>query len=265
MSEVQQPSSLEEKSLRSFLLYSPKVEPGRVNELVILFHGFGGDAYNSDEMAGLLREKHGYSTYRLDFSTVAGTLEGLVREIKAQLQKIGFGKDFERVHLVGHSMGGLVAMIAIQTWRFDNIGKVVALGTPFKGSKVYRNIDQISPWLRHTLFLRYQSQMTAMVSEKKPKNLKVEIGLIAGNKSYTLDYLLSLGASEKQYEVRKASFRRPNDGSVEVDSALGLRKTAVKDTITVNKNHQELFRGKGMARLISRFLQTGKFSRPSGG
>lgn len=78
--------------------------------------------------------------WRQPLTTTAGELELFVEEVIARTQlirhydKAGFGAA-PKVHLVGHSMGGLVILAYLQKARAQaRVGKVVTLATPFRGS-----------------------------------------------------------------------------------------------------------------------------------
>ncbi len=82
---------------------------GQEGEAMLFIHGFGGDAQNwmfnigafdGHAVSALDLPGHGGST-----KAVAGGLEGLI----ASVQQLLDGRGIERVHLVGHSMGGLIA------------------------------------------------------------------------------------------------------------------------------------------------------------
>jgi pyruvate dehydrogenase E2 component (dihydrolipoamide acetyltransferase) len=82
---------------------------GDGDEAVVLLHGFGGDLnnwlFNTEALAA------GRTVYALDLPghggsvKRAGDLDALVAAVRAFLDS----QDLPRVHLVGHSMGGLVA------------------------------------------------------------------------------------------------------------------------------------------------------------
>lgn len=77
-----------------------------------------------------------YSPLTDDITAVAGRLAALIDDVCAQT-------GYERVHIVGHSMGGLVARYYAQRLGGDrHVHTVVTLGTPHAGTQIARGV----PW-----------------------------------------------------------------------------------------------------------------------
>lgn len=106
----------------------------------------------------------------------------------------------EPAHLVGHSLGGLVALEAARQAHDAGIavGRVLCLGTPLTGSAAARALGQ------HRL-LRYGLGQSAAIlqAERHALPSELEVGMIAGSRQ------LGLG----QYF---AHFSDSNDGTVAV-------------------------------------------------
>jgi len=89
-------------------------DPPGAKEAVLLLHGFTGQPYELARIAGALAEAGyavmgprypGHGTCRADFMTT-GAEDWVRRAIDAWLE---LRADYETVHLLGHSMGGLIA------------------------------------------------------------------------------------------------------------------------------------------------------------
>lgn len=77
-----------------------------------------------------------YSPLTDDITVVAGRLSELIDDVCAQT-------GYDRVHIVGHSMGGLVARYYVQRLGGDrHVHTVVTLGTPHEGTQMARFV----PW-----------------------------------------------------------------------------------------------------------------------
>src|SRR5262249_52965437 len=63
--------------------------------------------------------------------TVRGSVEGAVESLRRFVERI----DAERVHFVGHSLGGLVLCRYFEAFPCDRPGRVVMLGSPLSGSR----------------------------------------------------------------------------------------------------------------------------------
>jgi pimeloyl-ACP methyl ester carboxylesterase len=251
---------IQEKSIRSMLFYEPRVELGKKHELVIVIHGMAQSAYNTDKLSTYIRTVGGYSTFRMDLSMVFGSFDNLMKEVKEQLDLIKFGLNFDKVHFIGHSMGGMVARKIISTWRFDNIGKFIALGTPYGGSNALKNLDKaISKIADYIYLVKYYDEMIKQFTEGIPKNNSVEIGLIAGKKDFSAsDISITFGETELQF--RRSNLKKPHDGAVEVASVFAIsNKISIKDKIIANKNHFELINDDYIFKKVVKFLNTGSF------
>lgn len=128
-----------------FVLDRPVLRPAAGNgEAVVLVHGL---IHRSWVMAKLGRElcRRGYTVYLFDYRTTRGTLAKHAAEFRDYL--LAVAADFKPgpIHLIGHSMGGLVARLALGD---DGMlaparrGKLIFLAVPHSGSPV------ATVWLR---------------------------------------------------------------------------------------------------------------------
>ncbi len=170
-----------------------------------------------------------YSTFILD-----GILEELV--------KSNLAKD-EKVHLVGHSTGGLVIRKLITETRYaSKIGRCVLIATPNRGSKLAKiavNLKPIGEIYKTLKSLNYEYiEQTNFASDSD-----IEIAAIGGNKNNLL--LGNLIGDE-------------NDGRVELKSVYYPELT---DFITLPYGHNEIHHQSETAKWIDDFLRTGEFHR----
>jgi triacylglycerol lipase len=101
---------------------------------VLLVHGLGGTKSSWSLVAqtlsaqGLTVDTITYAPYGTSVEQLA---DKLVAEVDLILSRTGAG----RVHLVGHSLGGVIIALAIADGRLDGrVGTVITLATPFGGS-----------------------------------------------------------------------------------------------------------------------------------
>jgi predicted alpha/beta hydrolase family esterase len=209
---------------------------------VILIHGF---SKNPKDMIPL--ENHlqlmGYEcilpnlplTFKeFDFSAL------VLEEIIEEIMKENHDRD-EKIHLVGHSTGGLVIRKLIsQTKHAAKIGRCVLIATPNKGSKlanIATNIKPVAAIYRTLKSLNYeyiaQSEFTPVPG--------IEIAAIGGNKNNLL-----LGNLIGDV----------NDGRVELRSVYYPELT---DFIILPYGHNEIHHQGETAKWVDSFLRTGKF------
>lgn len=157
----------------------------------------------------------------------------------ADLAKMVQSLDREEVHLVGHSMGGLLALAAAQELPAKR-GKLVALGSPIQGSAAGR-------WLSQA---RLGQMMLGGAAEALGKELPLslppagwECGVIAG----TLPLGLGL--------VSRGSLTSPHDGAVSLEETrlIGAAHT------TLWTSHTGMLLSKATSEKTIQFLRTGAF------
>ncbi|MGE4565320.1 MAG: esterase/lipase family protein [Victivallaceae bacterium] len=128
-----------------FVLDRPVLRPVDGNgEAVVLVHGL---IHRSWVMAKLGRElcRRGYTVYLFDYRTTRGTLAMHAAEFREYL--LAVAADFKPgpIHLIAHSMGGLVARLALGNDGMlapERRGKLIFLAVPHGGSPV------AAVWLR---------------------------------------------------------------------------------------------------------------------
>jgi pimeloyl-ACP methyl ester carboxylesterase len=149
--------------------------------------------------------------------------------------------DAERVHVVAHSMGGLVALRAIGAHPDARVRRVVLLGAPIAGSEGGRQFAR-SRWGARLLG-RTRSLWLALPRLEIPA--AVEAGSIAGTRRFGLGRLLL-----------RLPF--PNDGVVTVDET---RHPGLADHLVLPVAHSLMLASPTVARQAAAFLETGRFAR----
>jgi pimeloyl-ACP methyl ester carboxylesterase len=81
-------------------------------------------------------EQAGYAVDQFDYASVFRSPEVSIEHLLRRAQSVN-GRN---LHFVGHSLGGLIAMQALQRQPGLTSGRVVCLGSPLRGSAVARGI-----------------------------------------------------------------------------------------------------------------------------
>jgi pimeloyl-ACP methyl ester carboxylesterase len=109
-----------------------------VNEHVILIHGLWMRGFTLTLLRRRL-EHAGYTVEMFDYASVLSGTEVGVERLLRRAQAL----QSEKIHFVGHSLGGLIALQALQRSPQLTRGHVVCLGSPLRGSAVARGVARL--------------------------------------------------------------------------------------------------------------------------
>ena len=160
----------------------------------------------------------------------------------ARLQQYLGGIDAEVVHLVGHSLGGLVIQRLLHDYPAQRPGRVVTFGTPHLGSHVAQSL---SGWFAGRLIMG--RSLGALRGDVPPWPAGRELGVIAGTRGIGVGWLAP-------------GLAVPNDGTVAVAETRQGRMT---DYIEVPVSHTALLFSRETARQVCAFLRNGRFDHPA--
>lgn len=217
-------------------------EVGYTKELIVLVHGFfrtPGDMVFLD----VFFRSRGFEVFAPALPTTFGSLEECT--VKLEQKFSGIREHYDRIHFVGHSMGGLIIRLFLSRNRVENIGRCVLIAAPNRGSEF---VDAVA-WFRPLMFLMppLREFRPDGVSIPPPlNNPPPEMGAIAGNGGG-----LFLGRFMK----------KENDGRVTVDS---VSFQGMKDFLVLPYNHDEIHHRRETAGYILRFLKEGTFGSTTG-
>jgi pimeloyl-ACP methyl ester carboxylesterase len=203
---------------------------------VLLIHGI---LMNPLEMRflGWQLKKAGFHIYYAYYQSVFKTPAENARIIHEKINKL----KVKQLHIVAHSLGGLITMHLFD--KFDDIpnGRVVMLGSPVKGSWIAKKMNT---WPVISSLLA-RNMPNALSGNDIPEwTVKRDWGMIAGTRSRIGLGLLVGGLPDT------------SDGTVLLEETQHPKQTA---HITVNKSHTGLLFSTEVAKLTSRFLNTGRF------
>ncbi len=123
-------SGLDWLALRYSPIYYGLGAPRGDGSAVILVPGFmASDLYLTEFRLWLSRI--GYRAYMSDIGRNADCLERLTARLERTINK-AYAQTGRKVHLVGHSLGGLLSLAASTKWP-DRVASVVTMGSPFRG------------------------------------------------------------------------------------------------------------------------------------
>jgi len=207
------------------------------SEIVILAHGLWMSGLELGVLRHRLENEHGFKTIQYSYASVTESMAEHVRGLRELAQK----QTCERLHFVGHSMGGLVIYNLLESTNDLLPGRAVLVGSPVQGSCVAAGIAR---WPLGRIALGCASESIAPDAPRQWKGNR-DIGVIAGSVSIGLGRLF-------------ANVSPPSDGTVLVEET---RLEGAADHIVMPVTHTSMVFSAAVADQIAKFLREGKFEK----
>ena len=177
---------------------------------------------------------HGFDTGLFGYSSL---LDGPRRAVPRLVERL----RRERVDaIIGHSLGGLIALEALRLAPDARVARVVCMGSPLRGSLTARNIAA-KPWARPLL----GRSADLLQGGLERWDGTAEVGLIAGDSARGLGRLF-------------ARFEGDSDGTVGLDET---HLPGLADHVVVRASHSGLLFSDAAVRQAAAFLRDGRFDR----
>lgn len=201
---------------------------------VVLVHGLWAGPWMLGALRARLRAE-GYAVHAFRYASVRAPLESTARAFARFLDSL----HAEPIHIVAHSLGGVVAHegLLLQPCK----GNVVLLGTPWRGSRAARQLEQLP--LGATL--RGHCLGDWLANPRPQWRAANPLGVIAGSRGMGMGRLIA------------PDLPRPNDGAVTVDETL---IDGARDRLVLPVSHSGMLLSSRVARETARFLRHGRFS-----
>lgn len=210
-----------------------------MSEHVILLHGLWMRGFALSMLHRRLIEA-GFRVHRFDYLSVAATQQRILDRLHARIDSLA--EQADAVHLVGHSLGGLLALRACGPGDVLPRGRIVCLGSPLRGSAAARGFAE---WGRGGEMLLGHNRALLEKGFERWDGSR-EVGMIAGCLPLGLGAVLGHLQGE-------------HDGTVAVDET---RLPGLSDHCVVESSHTSLLFSPEVARLAAGFLHAGHFPAP---
>jgi len=203
----------------------------------VVIHGLWMHSLEMGMLRNRLAERTGWSAKTFSYRSVTRALPENARRLRRRIDEI----DADTVHLVGHSLGGVLALQMLNLFPTDKVGRVICLGSPLVDSSAARRLTHwelgrriVGRTLRHAVL----EQPLISIDGSR------QIGVIAGSVA------LGIGAIVGKLEP-------PHDGVVSVNET---RLPGVTEHLILPVNHIGLVFSSKVADQTAHFLRFGKFN-----
>ncbi len=213
-----------------------------LTETVVCVHGYLSHGAGMYLIKRRLEREYGMPALLFSYPSVRGTLD----ENSAALAAFIREQDIDTVHIIGHSLGGVLALRTLSNDPDATSGRVVCLGSPLSGSRAGRILseldwaeDIIGKSLPEGVLQQSANDWAADVCANR------DIGVIAGNIPLGLGRLVT-------------HFDEDNDGTVAVSET---RLDGVKDHMIMPVSHKGMLVSAAVADQAAAFIRRGEFLR----
>ena len=192
-------------------------------QAVILVHGLWMKPWTWVSYRRFLT-RQGYRVYLFGYRTTRQSFELTLMQLIAFVNS----RPEETVHLVAHSMGGILSMRALP--KINKAGKLVLLGSPLNGSQVARKLKQ-KGW--HKGLLKYAAEplTTGVLDAVKLRDTL----MIAGTSPYGLGRFIEprLGPSDGTVAVSETKMEWLDQHQEIQSSHFGLLRNKQAKALTL--------------------------------
>ena len=210
-----------------------------MRKAVILVHGLWMGSWAMQGLR-LLLSRRGYAATAFGYRSMA---QGLDEHARRLAERIAESRE-PAIHLVGHSLGGLVILRYLRTHGEQRVGRIVLLGVPVRACMTGLRLESLAAGER--LLGSSRGIWRSLPDDYRPQR---ELGVIAGSRPWGLGRLFT---------------RLPgtNDGVVRLEET---EVAGMRDRIVLPVSHSGMLASARVAREVAAFLERGAFDHDGRG
>jgi pimeloyl-ACP methyl ester carboxylesterase len=209
-----------------------------VKTAAVFVHGLWLTGAESALMRWRIAARHGFECHSFTYRTVGRPMSDVLERLAQFVEHL----DADRVHFVGHSLGGLVLYRYFEKVQTAPPGRVVFLGSPTVKSSTAERVGRL-PLVSSMLGRLVHEELVRPTGSREWPHDR-ELGVIAGTRP------LGLGRFFAQFDEEC-------DGTVAVSET---RLPGHKAHVTVPVSHMGMLASRIVADHVGEFLAQGRFA-----
>lgn len=211
-------------------------------DTVILIHGIWGQGIEMSLIKRRLEKEYDFRVLSFSYPSVRGTLD----ENAAKLAKFIADQELDGVHLIAHSLGGVIAMRMLANHPDVVPGRVVCIGSPLSGSRAGAFLTTQN-WAEPILGKTVPEGVVRAAANEWASHVceTREVGSIAGTVPIGFGRLVT-------------TFDSDNDGTIAVAET---RLDGARDHICLKVSHKGMLVSSDVVDQAAAFLKRGEFLR----
>jgi triacylglycerol lipase len=203
---------------------------------VVLLHGLGRTS-GSMLLASRHLRRAGFNTVRIGYPSLRLPIGELAALVAAKLPR-----DEAPIHFLTHSLGGVIVRYIAKHHRPNNLGRVVMLGPPNKGSK-------LASKMRRHWYYRLTTGPAGQQLHTGPDSIPNQLGPV--------DFELGVIASAHSADPFSRLIGNDNDGKVTLEET---KVDGMTDWVTVRRGHTWQMMDPAVLNHAVHFLRHGMFA-----
>src|SRR5690349_9822702 len=208
-------------------------------EHIVIVHGLWMTGLELGVLQHRLRVDHGFEPSIFSYPSITGSMADHVASLRSYVQ----AHKCERLHFVGHSLGGIVILKMLEMHDDIPPGRVVCLASPMQGSCA---VDGFARWPFARAALGAAICEEVLSTKKRKWDGRRDVGIIAGSLSIGLGRLF-------------AEFHEPSDGTLLISET---KLDGAKDHIVMPVSHTGIVFSVEATAQMAKFLREGCFDKP---